>query len=214
MKQAASKFLNRVSYRVLALILTAATKILFRTRIVGRENIPPNGAIVVARHRSFWDIPLVAVAIHWNRQVTFVARQTLNDDHPILRPVLAGFSITVNRENFSLSDFKLVMKAIRANKLVAIFPEGTIQQTEKVFPGVIRFAEQTGKNFLPIRFKIRKGQYGPKYPFGFPALTLVVGRPFSVRDLAFDLTGQESKQERYLQLSELLMRRIDNAEPN
>jgi len=214
LKQAVSKFLNHVSYRILALILVVVTKILFRTRIEGRENIPANGAIVVARHKSFWDIPLVVAAVHWNRQVTFVARETLNEDHPILRPVLSGFSITVNRENFGLSDFRLVMKAIRANKLVSIFPEGTIHQTGKVFTGVVRFAEQSGKDFLPIRFKIRKGQYGPKYPFGFPALTLVVGRPFSVRDLAFDLNGQESKQERYLRLSELLMKRIDNAEPN
>lgn len=210
MKQAAAKFWNRTAYRVCASVLAIATKILFRSRFTGRENIPQGGAIIVARHLSFWDIPLVAVALQVRRQVTFVARRTLNDDHPVLRPFINSFAIAVDRENFSLTDFKNVMKALKANKLVAIFPEGTIQQTGKVFPGVIRFAEQSGRDFLPLRLESRKGNYPPTYPFGFPAMTMKIGRPFSVRDLEFDLNGQESKEARYERLSELLMERIDN----
>jgi 1-acyl-sn-glycerol-3-phosphate acyltransferase len=121
------------------------------------------------------------------------------------------FSIPVSRENFSASDFKNVVRAIEAEQRVVVFPEGSIQRTGQVFPGVIRFAERSNQVILPIRFEVRRGQYPPNYPFGFPALTLVIGKPFTIRDLEFDLTGDETKDERYEKLSQWLLTRIDSA---
>jgi 1-acyl-sn-glycerol-3-phosphate acyltransferase len=105
------------------------------------------------------------------------------------------------------------MRAIEADKPVVVFPEGSIQQTGQVFPGVIRFAERSNQVILPIRIEVRRGQYPPNYPFGFPALTLIIGKPFTIRDLEFDLTGDEEKDERYEKLSQWLLGRIDSAKP-
>lgn len=212
MKRAVVEIAKQLAYWFCALVLTGVVKILFRVQFVGRENIPLHGAIVIARHASYWDIPLAAAALHWFRRLTFVARRTLKDDNFLLKPFIAGFAIPVDRDKFRMSDFKKVMEAIEQNKLVMIFPEGTIRHTGQVFPGVLRFAERSGREFLPVRFKVRSGQYPPRYPFGFPALTMIVGRPFSLRDLEFDLTGNETKTERYDRLSNLLMERIDGVE--
>jgi len=198
-------------YRVCALALTGAVKVLFRARFTGRENIPPHGAIMVSRHKSFWDVPLAIAALHWCRCVTFVARETLMEDHFWLKPFIAAYAIPVDRENFRMSDYKNVMKAINANQFVAIFPEGTIRQTGEVFPGVIRFAERSGREILPLQLKVRSGQYPPKYPFGFPALTVAIEKPFTLRDLEFDLTGEETREQRYQRLSQLLIERVSCA---
>lgn len=194
-------------------VLSALVKVLFRARFAGRENIPVQGAIVVARHTSYWDVPLTAVALQWHRRVTFVARRTLQQEHRLLRPFIRAYAVSVDREHFHASDFKNVLRAIRENHLVAIFPEGTIQQTGQVYPGVIRFAELTGRQYLPVRFLARRGQYPPPTFLGLPALTVVVGRPFTLKDLEFDLRGDEVKEERVQRLAELLMRRVDTAEP-
>jgi 1-acyl-sn-glycerol-3-phosphate acyltransferase len=199
-------------YWFCALVLTGVVKVLFRVRFVGRENIPPHGAIVVARHASYWDIPLAVALLHWRKRVNFVARHTLLSEHLLLKPFIAGYALTVDRDSFRMSDFKKVMRAIETNELVAVFPEGTIQQTDRVYTGVIRFAERSKREFLPIRFKVRSGQDPPRYPFGFPALTAVVGVPFSLRDLEFDLNGNETKAERYDRLARLLMKRVDHVE--
>lgn len=212
MKQAVAKLAKLGIYQACALILTGVVKVLFRTRFAGRENIPPHGAIVVSRHRSFWDVPLAVAALHWCRCVTFVARKTLMQEHFWLKPFIAAYAIPVDREHFRMSDFKNVMQAINTNQLVAIFPEGTIKQTGEVFPGVIRFAERSGREILPVRLKVRVGHYPPKYPFGFPALTVMIGKPFTLRDLEFDLTGEETREQRYQRLSQLLIQRINTVD--
>lgn len=212
MKRAVVEIARQWAYRFCALLLTGVVKVLFRAQFIGRENIPLHGAIVVARHASYWDIPLVAAVLHWFRRLTFVARRTLKDDNFLLKPFLVAFAIPVDRDKFRMSDFKKVIEAIEQDRLVLIFPEGTIRHTGRVFPGALRFAERSGREFLPVRFKVRSGQYPPNYPFGFPALTVIIGRPFSLRDLEFDLTGNETKEERYSRLSGLLMERVDGVE--
>lgn len=200
-------------YWLVVLLLSALVKVLFRARFAGRENIPVQGAIVVARHTSYWDVPLTAVALQWRRRTTFVARHTLQQEYRLLKPFIRAYAIPVDREHFHASDFKNVLRAIRENPLVAIFPEGTIKQTGQVYPGVIRFAELTGRQYLPVRFLARRGQYPPPTFLRLPALTVVVGRPFTLKDLEFDLRGDEAKEERAQRLAQLLMQRIDEAEP-
>lgn len=200
-------------YGFAVLALTVLVKVLFRARFSGRENIPEQGAIVIARHSSYWDVPLTAVALQWHRRITFVARRTLQNELPLLKPLLRAYAISVDRERFHASDFKSIIRAIRENRLVAIFPEGTIRQTGHVYPGVIRFAELTGRQFLPVCFRARRGQYPPPSFLRIPALTVVVGRPFTLRDLEFDLRGDETGDERVQRLAQLLMQRTDAARP-
>jgi len=212
LKQAVARAAKRLAYWASAGLLALCVKLVFRANTMGRDNIPPKGVIIVARHQSFWDIPLVATALGWRRQLTFVARKTLYNEHFWLRPHLNMFAIQVDRDRFSTSDFKNVMRAVNADQPVVVFPEGAIRRTGQVYPGVIRFAERSMREILPVRFEARKGRYPPSYPLGFPALTLVIGSPFTIRDLEFDLSGDETKDERYEKLALGLLARIDDAE--
>lgn len=196
-------------YRFLALLVSIAVRPLFRLRVQGREHIPSYGGfLLVARHRSYWDIPLVAVALGARHRIHFVARKTLLEENKFLAFFVRLFAITIDREHFQLEDLRKVLDAIKSGKIVGIFPEGTTQKPQRAHPGVVRFAEWTGSELIAVRFEAH-GPYPPTYPFRWPQITAHISAPFSLRDLEFDLTGTESRHERYQKLADLLMERID-----
>jgi len=200
--------LKDLIYRAGTWLLTLFLKGLFRLEVRGRENVPSGrGVLLVARHRSYWDIPLLIAALGGRNRIYFVARHTLLKN-PFFFPFVKGFAIPINRERFRLEDFRKVLRAIEEDKIVGIFPEGTTLPTAQIRTGVIRFAERTRKLFLPVRLEAQ-GPYPPRYPFRFPRIRAWIGRPFALAELERDLKGTESRSERYERLGKLLMERID-----
>ncbi len=196
-------------YKFGTVVLFLLSKVLFRLRVYGRENIPESGNfIIVARHRSWWDIPLIVVALGPRYRIHFVARRTLNEEHPfLLRPFVNGYAIPIDREHFRKGDFVKVLAALEQGKIVGIFPEGTTKQGAPVRSGVVRFAKRAGRDFLPVKIKAM-GPYPPKF-LEWPKLDIFIGKPLGLRDLEFDLDGSEGRHEREDKLSQLLMQRVD-----
>lgn len=201
--------IKRLVYRLLAPPIGLVMKLLFRLRVQGRDNVPDGGAMLVARHRSYWDITLLIAAIGLRRHILFVARRTLMRN-PIIRPFIKHFTVPIDREQFGKADFRRIADALEDERLVGVFPEGTTRQSAEVRLGVIRFAERTGKPFVPICL-VSDGPYPPSYPFGFPRTTARIGRPFHLKELRADVPNLEelSKRERADALAQALMARID-----
>ncbi len=204
-------------YRLGIPVLTLFLKLLFRLEVVGREHVPANqGVLLVARHRSYWDIPLLLAALGPRHRIHFVARHTLLRN-PLFYPFVKYFAIPINRERFGMDDFRKVVRAIQDDKIVGIFPEGTTRPTPHVRVGAVRFAERAKKPFLPVRIEAH-GPYPPKYPFRWPKVRVIIGRPFTLEALereALTLTGAEggttrqARHERYERLARALMARVD-----
>jgi 1-acyl-sn-glycerol-3-phosphate acyltransferase len=161
---------------------------------------------VISRHRSYWDIPLIIVALGWRRRIHFVARRSLLKN-PLLRPFVKGYAIIIDRESFKKSDFKQILKAIHNGKIVGIFPEGTTRPSAKVRVGMVHFAQMTGKDILPIKIK-PLGPYPPRYPL-FPRVEIWIGKAFKIKELENLLSGDEDRKERYAKLSALMMAKVD-----
>ncbi|MCS6937401.1 MAG: 1-acyl-sn-glycerol-3-phosphate acyltransferase [Candidatus Bipolaricaulota bacterium] len=197
-------------YWLLAPVLGVIVRALFRLRVRGWENLPPQrGFLLVARHRSYWDIPLLITALGRHHRIYFVARRTLLQENPFLAFWVRHYAITIDREHFRPEDFRKVIQALQEQKIVGIFPEGTTRNPQRVHPGVVRFAERTQSEIVPVRLEAR-GPYPPKYPFRWPQITAHIGAPFSLRDLEFDLPDTiEDRHERYQKLADLLMERVD-----
>ncbi len=198
-------------YAFLVLLLFFVTKPLFRLRVKGRANIDRNGEyIVVARHRSYWDIAVFTIAVGgWNR-VHFVARKGLMKGNVLVQAVIRAFATSIDRENFSKSDFRKMLAAIKRERLIGIFPEGTTRERVDAKAGAIHFASIAEKDLLPVNIRA-EGPYPPKYPLGFPRVTVSIGEPFSVGDLSAGIDAQVPRSERYRLLSDRLMERVDNA---
>ncbi len=193
-------------YWSIVFLLAIPTRLFFRLRIRGRKKIAAGGEyIVVARHRSYWDVPILTVAMGWPNRVHFIARKGL---FPFLQPVIRACATIIDRDNFSRSDFRHMLDAIRSERLIGLFPEGTTRMKVDAKEGAIRFARLTGKALLPVNISA-DGPYPPRYPFRFPKVTVSIGEPLTVDELAQRVVASEGRAELDQRLSVALMEYID-----
>lgn len=190
-------------YAILVALATPVVWGLFRLSV--RGNPSPRG-IVVAPHRSYWDIPILCVAFGPFRRIVFLARHGLLRN-PAFAPFVWGFAVVINREDFGVKDFRKSMAAARRARWLGIFPEGTTRPGAKPKPGAIRFAELLNLPFIPVRI-VAHGPYPPRPRWRFPRVEVRIGAPFTVEELARDLPPDLPKAERYRLLSQRLMDRI------
>ncbi len=192
-----------VLYAILVGLATPVVWGLFRLSVRGR---PLSRGIVVAPHRSYWDIPLLCVAFGPFRRIVFLARHGLLRN-PAFAPFVWGFAVVINREDFGIKDFRKAMAAARRARWLGIFPEGTTRPGAKPKPGAIRFAELLDLPFIPVRI-VPHGPYPPRPRWRFPKVEVRIGSPFTVEELARDLPPELPKSERYRLLAQRLMDRI------
>jgi len=198
-------------YTVVVVMLAAIAKLLFRYRVVGREKLRNDESyIIVARHRSYWDIPLMAAAVGAKDRIHFIARRGLMRAVPFVRIAIRAYSTVIDRENFSKDDFRRMAEAFKRERLIGLFPEGTTKQRVDAKGGAIHFASLARKNFLPMNIRA-EGPYPPKYPFRYPRVTVSFGPPISIRELEQGLESRETRAERYRDMSARLMQRVDTA---
>ena len=63
-------------YKLLRIFFRLWFKVLFGARIIGKENVPLEGAVIVAaNHLSNWDPPFLATFL--DRQVFYMAKEEL-----------------------------------------------------------------------------------------------------------------------------------------
>lgn len=198
-------------YGLIALFLLVVLKIFFCIRIEGRQNIDKDeGYIVIARHRSYWDIPVVTAAIGVRTRVHYISRKGLMRGIPVVKSIIRAFSTMIDRENFSRNDFRKVMAAMEKYRIVGLFPEGTTRGRVDAKAGTIHFARLSGKRILPVNI-MASGPYPPKYPVRFPRLTVRIGESFSISDLQTGGPDHSTRSEQQSEMTEQLMRRVDNA---
>jgi 1-acyl-sn-glycerol-3-phosphate acyltransferase len=198
-------------YALIVMLLFVAVKLLFRIRILGREHVGKRAEyIAVARHRSYWDIPVFAVAFGAFHRVHFISRKGLMHGNPLVQPLLRTFSTIIDRENFGREDFRKMLTAMKQERLIGMFPEGTTRARVDAKAGAIHFAKLSGKRILPVNIT-SSGSYPPRHPFAFPRLTVSIGESFDVSDLHDPECDARTRSEQYQRMSEQLMLRVDNA---
>jgi 1-acyl-sn-glycerol-3-phosphate acyltransferase len=204
------RFLKGTLYALILFLLFLVAKTLFRLRVRGRRWVKRGKSyIVVARHRSYWDIPFVVLALGWRNRIHFIARKAL-EKNPVFRPLLPLYTTRIDREHFTRADYRRALESIRRERLIGLFPEGTTKQQVDAKSGAVHFARLTGKPFLPINIEAQ-GPYPPRYPFGLPRVTVSIGQPLGLAELEAALDHQARGAKRNLLLSQYLMERIDAA---
>jgi len=196
-------------YAVCVALASVLLRVFFRLRIQGRQNISADeGYIAVARHRSYWDILMVVAALGASNQVHFIARKGLMKSNPLVQPLIRAYSTVIDREKFSVADFRRMLETVRRERLVFIFPEGTTRHRVDAKGGAVYFASAAGKRILPINIRA-VGPYPPKYPFRFPRVVVSIGLPIAPEELV--RTEESRRSEKLRDMSEQLMERVDSA---
>ncbi|MEQ8771185.1 MAG: lysophospholipid acyltransferase family protein [Phycisphaerales bacterium] len=97
---------------------------IYRYHWRGGRNMPPSGPVlVVANHQSYLDPPIVGVAVP--RRMMYVARMGLFN-HPVFAAAIRSFgAVPIREEGGDTAAMKAVLGALKRDRPVLIFPEGS-----------------------------------------------------------------------------------------
>jgi len=154
--------------------------LLTRWRVIGRENIPKEGPVlVISNHLSLADPPLVNLAI--DRPVRYMAKKNLFRFQP-LNSLFRGLgAFPVHRGRPDRNAFRQAEQVLGQGLTLVIFPEGTrsrSRQLRQAFPGPASIAARSGAAIVPVGIT---GTDKLEHGFGIltrPRVTVNIGRPF------------------------------------
>ena len=100
-------------------------KILYKYEVIGEENIPTEGNLMIAaNHKSNLDAIFMGAAIT-QREMAPIGKKELFENKLIGYILKKLNGIPINREKPDVSTVKNILRAIKEGYAVGIFPEGT-----------------------------------------------------------------------------------------
>ena len=175
-------------------------KIVYRVKIVGKENVPKEGALLFCgNHRTYLDPPLITVTA--GRKMSFMAKEELKKN-PIMVFLCFTFDgIWVKRDSKDIGPLKTAMKLLKNGGCIGIFPEGTRNGMEKnegkLKNGAAYMALKTGAKIVPI------GIQGPAKPF--TKNTIIYGEPLDFSKYAEQKADKELENKVSEELKEAII---------
>lgn len=171
-----------ILYRIGRFILGPFFKWYYNPTIIGKENIPKDGAIlIVGNHKHLYDQCLSIIST--KRFIKYMAKREYFDNKKTRWFFKAVGCISVDR---SVHDGKAKGEAIETLKnggAIGLFPEGTRNKTQEfLLPfkfGAVSMAKKTDAYLVPF------GITGD-YVFRSKNLVIKYGKPFKVTDLELE----------------------------
>ncbi len=165
--------------------------LLARVRVIGRENMPKEGAFIIASNHLAWmDVPLVPSFL--KRKVVYMAKEELFYGKVgwIVR-FLGAFPVKrgeADRQSLRAADAQL-----KAGKIFMIFPEGTrskIRQLGKGHVGLGMIALRAGVPVVPVAI------WGSEYIFKKwrPRVTISYGKPLHLTPKGNKITREDIEE--------------------
>jgi 1-acyl-sn-glycerol-3-phosphate acyltransferase len=172
-----------LGYRAIRLLVVVVWRIMFRPRVVGAENIPATGPVVLAPiHRSNIDFAYLVFAT--KRKTFFMAKDSLWKIRPLGALIQLMGAFPVKRGTADRESLKNAQQVLNEGQALVLFPEGTRQEGDLVgplFEGAMFIASRVGAPVIPVGLgntekAMRKGAKFPR-----PVRTsVVIGKPIHV----------------------------------
>ncbi|HIU64729.1 MAG TPA: 1-acyl-sn-glycerol-3-phosphate acyltransferase [Candidatus Avacidaminococcus intestinavium] len=160
-------------YNLLKFILFCFIKVIFRVQVIGKENIPLSGPVVIAsNHTSLLDPPIIGVSAP--RKVYFMAKQELF--MPIIGTILKLLgAFPVKRGSADRTAIKHGIELLNNEQVLVVFPEGTRSKTGqlgKAQPGALMMAAKSNAVIIPTAVQNAHNHFWPK-------ITITFGKPLN-----------------------------------
>lgn len=165
-----------VLYRILRFLFSPIFKILYRPKIIGKENIIDNEALVIASNHKHAMDPLMII-LSTKRVIHYLAKKELYKG--ILKVFFnAVGTLPVDRKNKNPNTISKAEEVLKNGGVIGIFPEGTRnRKKEDLLPfkkGAVSFAKNTNSKIVPVYIK-------GEYKFFRKSLVIIIGEPYSVK---------------------------------
>ena len=201
------------------LIYTVAlliSRLLHPVSVKGLENLPRNGALLIANHSSNWDPILLATALPRDYRLRVMAKEELfrylmEDCGRQMTEDLAcrlrqgeGDAFPVNRGGADIQAVKTAMQSIRDGQNLLIFPEGTVIRDgigkadglpAHAHSGAAMIGVRTGAVFMPVFLDGKKRL--------FHKTRIIIGKPYTPV-----YTGRRGTAEEMQNIADDLLREI------
>ncbi|MDQ2085791.1 lysophospholipid acyltransferase family protein [Herbivorax sp. ANBcel31] len=187
--------------KILKMILFIIFSIFYRVQIIGKENIPQKGAVLLcSNHVSELDMFFIGYRI--KRLVHYMAKEELFKN-PLLGVIIKNLgAFPVKRGKGDIGAIKTSLKLLSEGHIVGIFPEGTRKKKNnkeiKAKGGAALLAQKSQSPVLPV---LVDGNYKL-----FSKIKIIFGKPFR---LDLDKNKKYTNSELSLE-SEKIMKKINS----
>jgi 1-acyl-sn-glycerol-3-phosphate acyltransferase len=186
-------------------VLRLLMRLLTRTEVRGRENIPPAGPLIVAfNHLAHVDgLLLVALLPH---PVEIIALSDLLSVPGTAQVLRAYGVIPVHRDALDLQVIRRALQELRAGKVLMLAPEARRSVTgalEKARPGVAYLALKAGVPILPVAIAGSERFVDELKRLRRPRMTVTFGEPFTLH-----YEEGQGRREQLREATDEVMRRI------
>ncbi len=165
---------NVMMYLIARILFTTFFSIMFKWTVIGKENIPEEGSIIIcSNHISWWDPLIIACSI--KRKMHYMAKNELFHN-PLARYILTSLgAFPIRRKEADRKAIKKSLQLLEEGKVLGLFPEGTRSKTGQLLkpqPGVALLALRSKSLIVPVAVK------GP-YNF-FNPVKVIIGKTFYI----------------------------------
>ena len=166
-------------------ILDFLVLIVYRIKIIGKENIPKEGAALICPNHIH-ALDSVCIVVTAKRPIRGLAKESLYRFW-ILRFLSKTFGMyPVKKDVSSINTIKTAFNILKKGELLLIFPEGTrngMAKGEKVKNGAVNIAIKSGVPIIPMGVQ---GKFKP-----FRKVKLNVGKPIYYDKNKIDVKNKE-----------------------
>jgi 1-acyl-sn-glycerol-3-phosphate acyltransferase len=203
-------------------LFTIIFRVIFRTRVAGRERIPPDGGLlVVCNHISFADPPLLGTMMP--RPVEFMTMIEMFRMPWMARLLRTIGCFPVDRSRVDQRAVREAIRRLRAGRCLAIFPEGGIRPTQKsvlggdpdIKPGAGAIALLASAVILPVIVRDTRKPYAPRNWLPIhrgrlqrETLGITFGQPFCLWNPR-DVAGDERRERAETMVREQLLKTVE-----
>ena len=144
--------MDTMFYKIVKPFVWIIVKIFFHPQVIGKENIPKEGRILLAGNHTKWKDPVTLVGIS-KRQIHFLAKDELF--HGITKFIVKGMgAIPVNRRIHDKDALINAKNLLEKDLCVGIFPEGTVNKTDNIIlpfkVGAVKMGLDTNTRIVPF----------------------------------------------------------------